>query len=202
MSKRSIPLSMRPAGFKGRLFGFFMEWINTPNYRLALELLEPKPGQALLEIGFGTGKLLEMLARHCEPLSIAGIDPTPTMIETAQRRLIPKREHQQLDLRCGVAEALPWGEAAFDAIYALNCFQFWENPQQAASEIKRVLRPGGQIVIIFRDHRKHAPDWLPNPISRKHDEIDGAMELFKAAGFAEVKLVPNPKSIQAIVATS
>lgn len=178
-------LAMRPAGFAGRLFGVVMERLNAAAYRQACEVGAPAPGESVVEIGFGTGRLVEMLLERVAPGLVAGVDPTPTMVEVALARRGVRRAGARADLRVGEASRLPWPDASFDAAFALHCFQFWANPAACAREIRRVLRPDGRLVVILREHGKgRVPSWLPNPISRSGDEAAGARACLAAAGFA------------------
>jgi SAM-dependent methyltransferase len=82
-----------------------------------------------------------------------------------------------------VIASLPWENSIFDAIIAIHCFQFWPDPDRAITEISRVLRPQGRIVIAFRDHSHGAPDWLPNPMSRSGQEVESAISLLEKYGY-------------------
>ena len=84
---KSLPLPQSPSGFMGRLFGKLMEWTNTGAYQRAIETLAPAPNECLLEIGFGTGRCAELLLSAYPDIFVAGIDPTPTMVQTAIERL-------------------------------------------------------------------------------------------------------------------
>lgn len=197
MAERNAPLPMRPT----KLFGRIMEVMNAPSYRLARKLMTPKPGQQLMEIGFGSGRLLEMLAQSATDVHLAGIDPTEAMVEMARARRTLVRRAGSIDLKCGVPEALPWADSMFDAVAAVHCFQFWKDPEQAVREILRVLVPGGRLVVILRNHEGHAPAWLPNPISRSGNEYDGACALLSESGFAQVRGGGRAGTSKAIMAS-
>lgn len=177
-------LAMRPAGLAGRLFGVVMEKFNAGAYEQAVSLAAPAPGEALLEVGFGTGRLVEILLERVPDVRVAGVDPTPTMVDVARGRRRVARAGDRADLRCGDASRLPWPDASFDAAFALHCFQFWSDPVDGAREILRALRPGGRLVVILREHGARPPGWLPNPLSRTGDEIAAARACFEQAGYA------------------
>lgn len=183
MSKRH--LAMTPT----KLFGRLMEAMNAAAYREAIQGL-PARG-AVLEIGFGTGRFLEMLAASGSYALIAGIDPTPAMVAMAGARPALRQPGSQADIRLGTAESLPWGEATFDAVVAIHCFQFWSDPHAAVQEVRRVLKTGGLLRLVLRAHGAHPPDWLPNPISRAGDEDAGASALLSAAAFEAVLAGPG-----------
>lgn len=172
---------MRPHGLRGRIFGTLMERLNRPAYRLAAGLAAPPRGGAFLEIGFGTGRLLDMLAERDATLFLAGIDASPLMVATATRRLDRRRVAR--DLRGGNAERLPWSEDEFDAAAALHCFQFWADPTAVLNEVHRTLKPGGVFVMVLRHREGRETERLPNPWSRGEDETGSAKALMRKAGF-------------------
>lgn len=183
-TRTSAPLPMRPAGISGRVFGWLMEWTNASAYRLALDMLAPARDEAMVEIGFGTGRMIELLAARMPAGRVAGIDPTETMLDVARNRRGVRGAGERIDLRLGDASHLPWPDAAFDGAAALHSFQFWSDPLAGLGEVRRVLRSGGRFVLILRAHDPtRPPAWLPNPISRGPDEVAGTRAALAAAGF-------------------
>jgi SAM-dependent methyltransferase len=178
---------MRPQGLSGRLFGVVMERLNAPAYARALEELAPRAGERFLEIGFGTGRLAELVLAAAPDVHVAGVDPTPTMLDVARRRAGVRSAGDRADLRLGNDAVLPWADASFDGVAALHSFQFWPDPSRSLREIARVLRPGGRLVLLLRDHARRAPAWLPNPLSRSGDEAAAAARLLDAGGFVDVR---------------
>jgi ubiquinone/menaquinone biosynthesis C-methylase UbiE len=189
-STKSLPLPQSPSGFMGKLFGKLMEWTNVGAYRKAIETLAPAPNERFLEIGFGTGLFAQMLLLSSSETFVAGVDPTSTMVKTAIDRLSDRGLRDRSDLREGTDESLPWTDNQFDAIIAIHCFQFWQDPDRSIAEIGRVLRPEGRIVIVFRDHSSNPPTWLPNPISRSGQEIELATSLLRKHGYIPVEHMP------------
>ena len=193
-------LAMRPEGLAGRLFGKVVEAMNAPSYRLAIQMIDPAPHEHVLEVGFGTGRLAELLIERLPRGRVAGVDPTETMVEVARERPGIRRAGDRVDLRCGDASRLPWPDASFDAVAALHCFQFWPDPEAGLREARRVLRPNGRLALILREHGTSPPAWLPNPISRSPDEIAGTEACLLAAGFRPRAFDPIRRT--AILATA
>jgi len=96
----------------------------------------------LLDIGCGTGVLLEKVARTRPALELFGIDPVPAMIEQSKRKL-----NGRAVLQIGAAEAIPFADGFFDVVVSSNVFHFIREPKRALSEIKRVLAPAGLLVV-------------------------------------------------------
>ena len=176
------PQPMEPHGLTGRLFGWVMEKMNAASYRAAQSRLPKGADAKLLEIGFGTGALVERLARGGAAL-VAGVDPSGLMVETAKKRTAG---HTNVDLRLGTAARLPWPDTHFDGAAALHSFQFWADPAACLAEVARVLKPGASLVLILRHHGGGARfAWLPNPLSHLPDEPDAAVTAIGAAGYCD-----------------
>ena len=197
-STAKFPQPMRPHGITGRVFGILMERLNRTAYRRAAALVDLPAEGSFLEIGFGTGRLLELVAADRPDGFFAGVDPSPLMLATARRRL--DRAHIARDLREGTAERLSWPDQSFDAVAALHSFQFWPDPVSAFGEIRRVLKPGGRFVLILRDHSRKDAEWLPNPWSRSRSEINDALRLLANTGFATRREMPDAGTSAIIVA--
>lgn len=145
--------AVKPSGALGVVMGWLLERGDAVQNRATVEALEPPPGGAVLEVGFGPGHALEMLAAS-RPLGLlAGVDHSEVMVETARKRLARMRGDAALDLRCGDAGELPFPNDRFDIVYAVNAFHQWPAPEDALAEMAGVLKPGGDLVLSIRDFR-------------------------------------------------
>jgi ubiquinone/menaquinone biosynthesis C-methylase UbiE len=179
---------MHPSGMAGRVFGVAMEALNERAYRAALKALAPSPSERILEIGFGTGRFAELLLEFDTSISVAGVDPTATMVETAKRRRKILAAGARADLRQGDASSLPWSDGHFDAVVAIHSFQFWPDPHRSVREILRVSGHGRRLLLVLRKHGRNAPAWLPNPLSRQGNEIRATTDFLETAGFEVTRL--------------
>jgi len=100
------------------------------------------PSARVLDIGCGTGALLHRLLETYPEADLSGVDPVPRMLAIARRKLPPSVELEE-----AWAERLPFGEAAFDAVASCSMLHYMPDPETALRETRRVLRPGGRIVI-------------------------------------------------------
>lgn len=101
-----------------------------------------QPTDALLDVGCGTGALLLELASSNPQVRLAGVDPSPAMLEIARNKLPPT-----VKLKTGWAEQIPFEDEKFDAVVSCNVFHYVREPRAALGEMARVLKPGGQLVI-------------------------------------------------------
>ncbi len=145
--------AQKPRGALGVVMGWLLESGNALQNRATVEALEPPPGAAVLEIGFGPGHALSMLAK-AHPLGlVAGVDHSELMVATARRRLNGGRGDAALDLRLGEAGDLPFPDERFDVVFAVNSFHQWPDQERALAEMAGVLKPGGDLLLSIRNFR-------------------------------------------------
>lgn len=114
-------------------------------HRKTLRCLEPllTPRARLLDLGCGTGALLaRLVGAQTGSLDLVGLDLSPEMLSIARVRL-PDR----VKLLEGNAEQLPLADGSFDLVVTCSAYHFWRRPEIVLGEIRRVLRPGGSVVI-------------------------------------------------------
>jgi arsenite methyltransferase len=142
----------------------------------------------LLDVGFGGGGLLA-LARSGGVRSLTGIDPSEAAIRGVQVSAPRWLAGADLRLLQGRVEAMPFPEAAFDAVASTNTVYFWPDPPAAFAELARVLAPGGQLALGFSGAAKLRSF---TAITRRgfhfHDER-ALVTAAAAAGFTDVRLV-------------
>lgn len=116
-----------------------------------VEALGLKAGEAVLELGFGTGNEILDLADSVGPTGkVAGIDVSSGMLAVAHRKLAAAMPATPIDLRVCDARSLPFPDAAFDAVYTSFTLElFPENDIPVVlSEARRVLKAGGRIGVV------------------------------------------------------
>lgn len=137
----------------GRVGSFFAAVLNRGNSVLnghALEALQPREGDRVLDIGFGGGATLEKLLNEGKAAFAGGLDASPEMVQRAEKKLAPWIQAGRLEIRLGTAESLPWPAASFDRLLSVNSIYYWHDPLQGVKECFRVLRPGGTMVLGLR----------------------------------------------------
>lgn len=110
--------------------------------RETLRRLHVATDDRVLDVGCGTGALLEALSRTVPVAQLAGVDLSGDMLERARRRL-----GTAIDLEQACAETLPYGNATFDVVLSTNVFHFIRHPVAALREMLRVSKPSGKVVI-------------------------------------------------------
>jgi ubiquinone/menaquinone biosynthesis C-methylase UbiE len=165
-----------PDGLLGRLLLGVMARETARFNDEVLDALAIAPGEHVLEIGFGHGRTLLAAAGRVPDARFAGLDIAATAVRAAGRRCRDLVAAGRLDLRAGDGDALPWPDATFDAAFTVHTLYFWPAPERQLSEARRVLRPGGRVVLGFRERTDEAVRRFPAPTYRFHaSEEVGAM---------------------------
>jgi ubiquinone/menaquinone biosynthesis C-methylase UbiE len=163
----------------------------------ALEMLDLSADDRVLDVGCGTGFGTEGILQYTE--DVYGLDQSPHQLEKAWAKL---GKHDPVAFHLGDAERLPFQDDAFDAVWSSGSIEYWPNPVEGLREIRRVLKPGEQTVVV-------GPDYPNSKVFRKiadaimlfYDE-DEADRMFAEAGFVDVEhrvLQAKPGSPKAIV---
>jgi len=118
--------------------------------RLGLELLQAKPGEKVLEIGYGTGHALAALANAVSPKGkVTGIDLSSGMRRKAETLLAKLQVGSFVELHLGDALKLPFPDGSFNAVFTcftLELFDTLEIPI-VLGECRRVLQDDGRICV-------------------------------------------------------
>jgi ubiquinone/menaquinone biosynthesis C-methylase UbiE len=117
-----------------------------------LEKLSAQPGEKVLEIGFGTGHCLVLLANAVGPTGrVIGVDISDGMLAIAQERLQQEELDGRVELHLGDAAKLDFLEAgSLDGIFMSFTLELFDNPEipRVLQECHRILKPGGRLAIV------------------------------------------------------
>jgi SAM-dependent methyltransferase len=164
-----------PSGLVGRLLiAPWLDRISGAMNRLALERLDLRAGERVLEVGFGGGALLRAMSRR--GAVAAGVDVSPAMVARARG----------LGVHLASAETLPFEDARFDKAVSVNSLYFWASPDAAFAELGRVLRPDGRLVLCF-EPPEELRKWRGHVHGFRLLEVEAVRSLIEAAGFDRVE---------------
>lgn len=141
-----------PAGFRGRLAAEVMAIVGRRRSEEVLRRLGICPGDRVLEIGFGAGRdLARALARVGELGLVTGIDSSETVVQMVLRRLRRAVTLGRLSVVHASADGpLPFADGTFDRAFSINSYQFWQAPLSTLAELRRIVVPGGKVVLAVQ----------------------------------------------------
>jgi SAM-dependent methyltransferase len=167
-----------------------------------LELVDPRPGERVVDIGAGMGAGTVIAARTAA--EVIAVEPTPFMRRVLSGRRWLQRARNRITVVDAAAEHLPVDDASIDAIWAVNTMHHWVDPERGAAEIARALRPGGRVVLIdenFEDphhpeferfRSEHSSDHGDDHHGFTMVDADQMGELLTAAGLVDVDASARP----------
>ncbi|MBL8127975.1 MAG: methyltransferase domain-containing protein [Chloroflexia bacterium] len=145
----------------------------------ALDLLDLRPGERVLELGCGTGVFLPGLAAAVGPDGyVVGLDHNAGFLEEARQRLITTGVSTVVSLEEADATRLPFPDASFDAVHVERVLMHLDDPDAALREVRRVLKPGGRFVAAEPDSAGVRTD---------HPDDPEAMALITAQDLVQVR---------------
>jgi ubiquinone/menaquinone biosynthesis C-methylase UbiE len=175
----------------GALTHRVLDWLalraRKPDADLVRSLLAVHEGDRVLDVGGGTGAQAEAMLADCR---VTVVDPDSRRVAYGRLRRPAIRFVE------AAAESLPFPTRSFDAAMALVALHHMEHQPAVMEELRRVLAPGGRLVILEMDphtgrgkwvHRCGRCDHHPAPQFRRADELTAMLE---AAGFVEVRAQP------------
>ena len=142
--------SAHPRGLLGEVVACAMGYDTARVNRDALGYLHVEPGDAVLELGFGSGRALSQVAARAREGFVAGVDPSEIMVRHAKFRNGRYLRTGRMVLHLGEAAHIPYDDSRFDKAFAVHVLYFWHEPRGELREIHRVLRQGGLLLLGFR----------------------------------------------------
>lgn len=159
-----------------------MESEHWPTARKMLPRMPVEPGEAVLDLGTGSGYAARALSDAADAGRAVGLDAAPEMARNADAHT----EDPAVEFLAGDFHALPFDDGSFDHCFSMEAFFFATEPQAVLGELQRVLRPGGTfycgVNFYQANHYAHAvADRLdPEMLLWSADEYRSA---FRTAGF-------------------
>jgi ubiquinone/menaquinone biosynthesis C-methylase UbiE len=150
LRRRIVAQAHNPTGPAGHAVGwmFGRRSSNVRRNRWAVELLEVKPSDRVIELGCGPGVAVAALASRATQGLVVGVDHSEVVIRQARRRNADAIAQGHVRLVHAPVEHLQVADGPFDAALAVNTVGMWPEPTIRLREIGRLLRRGGRIALV------------------------------------------------------
>lgn len=182
-----------PQGIMGRLVGQILYYENRERNAWAVLLLDVQPKDRVLEIGFGPGDALQGVCSLNTQGFTAGIDHSAVMVEQAQGRNKRAVKEKRLELREGSAMALPYADASFDKAFTINSLHIWPDAMKGLQEMRRILKPGGLLVIVEQPRSAVSDGELNELVQERQQQLT-------AVGLNGIRVEMHPMKTAPVVA--
>jgi ubiquinone/menaquinone biosynthesis C-methylase UbiE len=150
----------QPSGLFGNFFmGNFLNKGNERINHLTVELLDIKPSDLVLDIGFGGGVTIEKMVEKIDTGKVCGVDFSQPMVNKAKRRFKKLIQAGKVSIEFGDVARLPFDDRTFEKVCTVNTIYFWNNTSASFREIKRVMKKRGKLIVSIRsaDRMKDLP---------------------------------------------
>lgn len=173
-----------PRGIAGRMAGWVMAHRRSNQQRNSwvVSLLEVRPTDRVLEIGFGPGLAIAELAHRATQGHVYGVDHSEAMVHLARRRNHATIRAHRVELVHASVDQLPRFDEPLDAILAVNSLGFWADPEERLHDLRRLLRPAGRIALATQPR---CPGATRVTTARAAQELH---DLLTQAGFAQIRV--------------
>ncbi|RHW42232.1 class I SAM-dependent methyltransferase [Neobacillus notoginsengisoli] len=171
-----------PKGFLGKLAGKIMYVENRKINDWTLQKLTIRDGQTLLEVGYGPGYAIGVIAEQNPNVFLDGIDLSKQMMEEASLKHNGLMKEGKLNLYHGEVSELRSKPETYDRIYSVNNYPLWESPRETLMDLADCLKKGGKMAITVQPREKDATDITALEIGKQLEED------FKVAGMESIKV--------------
>lgn len=174
----------QPRGFWGWVAGRVMQSRGSNRERMVwtVDLLDLKPTDHVLEIGFGPGISTERVARVVTAGRVVGVDHSELMVATARIRVQRAGLDGRVELHAASVANLPKFGADFDKVFAINSFPFWPDKPAHLAALRGAMKPGGAIALTSQPRTPKATAETTEKNGREYERY------LKDAGFTDVRL--------------
>lgn len=152
--------------------------------RFAVEQLCVQSEDQVLEIGFGHGHAIRLIAERADQGMVAGIETSDAMVKQAAKRNRELIKAGRVELWQGNVSSIPYEYARFNKVLAVDNYQHWPQAEFNLGEVQRVLKPGGLLTLCLRMQKP-----LALTSGFKRAEVEEVAGLVRWVGFRDVKIL-------------
>jgi len=189
-----IEQARKPAGVFGRMvMSIVFDRGNSFLNGLVYDLMSVQENDRIIEIGFGTGKLISKMAKHIDSGLIEGVDFSSTMVSIAQKRNKYNVAEGKVKIVEGNFYEISYEKDWFTKACSVNTLYFWTKPELTARKIAEILIPDGKLLLAFEDIGQLEQRKLNQEVFRLYTK-DEVRDLLVGAGFSKnVSIVSRKK---------
>jgi arsenite methyltransferase len=177
-----------PSGIVGRfIIARGMNRTNADIFRSAIQILDVKSADRVLDIGFGGGATMEKMIGLASNGLIAGVETSSVMLKQGRKKFKQDIVQGKVELKEGSASSIPYGNNYFDKICTINCIYFWPDPVAGLKETFRVLKPG-RILVVANYLKEEFERYPPSRYGFNIYSDNQLQKLLEDSGFSEIKI--------------
>jgi ubiquinone/menaquinone biosynthesis C-methylase UbiE len=194
---RNIPVNQcsKPAGWLGRFSLWRMNWSHSKLTDWGLAHISIEKNLTILDVGCGGGRTVSKLAAIATEGKVYGVDYSEESVAATKKTNARWIALGRVEVQQGSVSQLPFPDAMFDLITAVETHFWWPDLPRDMREVFRVLKPGGTLILIAEIYK--GANTLAAKLIEKHAaqtgmtllSVDEHRELFTNAGYANVHVI-------------
>ena len=118
----------------------------------------------IVEVGIGSGKAIQLLAKKYPKAKIIGVDYSKTMLESTKRRNRKLIKSNRLKLQLSSIDTMEIESNSVDLLFTINTLYFWSDPDAVCREIMRVLKENASFILSFNPGEEMNKEAYPSDI--------------------------------------
>jgi SAM-dependent methyltransferase len=186
----------KPNGWPGRLIASVMNQSHSGLTLWGLEHVQINRQDAVLDVGCGGGRTLQRLANMADLGKVHGVDYSNASVAASRSLNRDGIESGRIAIQNAAVSCLPFPDDSFDVVTAVETHYYWPDLSGDVQEIRRVLKPGGSLLIVAESYRGGALGVLygvvMKPLGGTLLTSDEHRDLLVNAGYADVQVFLKP----------
>ena len=196
----------KPSRWIGRPFLWLMNMSHSGLTDWGLSHVQISKDFVILDVGCGGGKTMQKLARLAENGKVYGVDYAEGSVAESRAKNQKLIQDGRMEVLHASVSSLPFTEDKFDLVTAIETQYYWPDLVHDMSEVGRVLKPGGKLMILAEAYKREgdffAQRWLMNALGSGYLSISEQQQLFAKAGFTDIQVAEgNDKQWICVVGT-
>ncbi|MGB7284207.1 MAG: class I SAM-dependent methyltransferase [Candidatus Acidiferrum sp.] len=201
MASKSAPVSQcqKPRGWLGRLTLLRMNASHSRLTDWGLAHISIAQNDTILDVGCGGGRTVKKLSAMATHGKVYGVDYSEESVATTKATNAPSIEAGRVEVRLGSVSQLPFADAIFDLVTAVETHFWWPDLPAGMREIYRVLKPDGSLILvaeIYKGANTMAARLAEKYVSRIPMtllSVDEHRQLLASTGFTDVRVIEDRK---------
>lgn len=182
----------KPQGEAGKMMIERMNESHAEMTAWALDKLDLKPADKVLDVGCGGGAALKRLSGRIDSGKLYGIDYSEVSVEASKELNKADIESGKMEIHQGSVSKMPFEDNLFDAIITVESYYFWPDLEEDMREVFRVLKEGGTFMLIAEMYLNDDLDEHHIEMAKKFElrnlTVDEFKALFEKVGYKETKI--------------
>ena len=187
----------KPTGELGRIVGKKMNDDHSGLWEWGLGHISIKEGSEILDVGCGGGKAIKLLSSLTVNGKVFGIDYSNEMVQLSKELNNDSIKNGRVEILHGTVSSLPFEDKIFDLVTAFETYYFWPDLINDLKEIKRVLKPGGTLIMVNESYRhkkfEERNSYIAKLLDMRYDTLEEFYGFLSEGGYTSIKVIDIPE---------